>query len=153
MWQIGSKLCPGPASKGHHKFSHSLWYDISFSFRVFAVLNFTQKKQLHFFGSGPNRAHFGGSGGNTSSKERQTELIFWLQVVFIVVQFWFKAFYNLILRQGVPKAWAFDPALTIVYPLKTAQIKSTHQAIQINQNKSPISFQFSMKTIATVCSI
>ena len=66
-------------------------YMPSFSFCVFAVLDFTQKKQL-FFGTGPNWAYFGKFDGNTSSKERQTELIFWLQVLLIVLQMSFEAF-------------------------------------------------------------
>ena len=33
------------------------------------------------------------------------------------------------------------------------QIKSIHLAIQINKNQSPISFQLTMKTIITFCSI
>ena len=47
----------------------------------FQLLGFTQKKQLHFFDSGLNWAYFGVFGGNTPSKERQIELIFWPQVV------------------------------------------------------------------------
>ena len=61
-------------------------YMPSFSFCVFAVLDFSQKKQLCFFGAGPNWAYFGRFDGNTYSKERQIELIFWPQVVLIVVQ-------------------------------------------------------------------
>ena len=47
---------------------------------------------FRFFGSGPNWAHFGGFGGNTSRKERQIELIFWPQVVLIVIRVPFKNF-------------------------------------------------------------
>ena len=71
----------------------------SFSFRVFAVLDCTQKKQLHFFGSRPNWAHFEGFDGNIPSKEHQIELIFWPQVVLIDVQMPFKAFWNLIFTE------------------------------------------------------
>ena len=44
------------------------------------------------FGTGPNWAYFGRFDGNTSNKERQTELIFWPQVVLIVVQMSFEVF-------------------------------------------------------------
>ena len=34
-----------------------------------------------------------------------------------------------------------------------AKIKNSHQVIQMNQNQGPISFQFSLKTVMTFCSI
>ena len=40
----------------------------SFNFWVFAILDFTQKKQLHFFSSGPNWADFGGFGAKPPVK-------------------------------------------------------------------------------------
>ena len=50
------------------------------------------KETISFFSSGPNWAHFGEFGGNTSNKECQIE-IFWPQVVLIVVQMSFKVFW------------------------------------------------------------
>ena len=60
----------------------------SFTFWVFAVLDFTQKVQ------DPIGADFGGFGGNTSSKELQIELMFWPQVVLMIVQLTLKAFWK-----------------------------------------------------------
>ena len=34
-----------------------------------------------------------------------------------------------------------------------AEMKNNHQAIQLSQNQVPISFQFSMKTIISFCSV
>ena len=62
-----------------------------FSFLVFAVLNFTQKKQLFFWFMtllGP----FWWVWGNNSSKQCQIELIFWPRGVLIVLQMPFKVF-------------------------------------------------------------
>ena len=47
----------------------------------------------------------------------------------------------------------FGPALTQIYPLKMAVIKNSQLATQIIQNQSPISFQLSVKTRITFCSI
>ena len=58
----------------------------SFSFCVFADIDFTRKKELLFFGSGLNWAHVGGFWDNNSSKQRQIEMKFLPQVVLIVVQ-------------------------------------------------------------------
>ena len=56
----------------------------SFSFRLFHVLDFTQKKRLRFFWFRTKLDPFWGRGqvgGNTSSKEHQIGSIFWTQVV------------------------------------------------------------------------
>ena len=64
----------------------------SFSFWVFAVLNFTQKKQIFLVYDpvGP----FSWVQGNNSGKKRQIELKFWPQAVFIIVQIPFKEFWK-----------------------------------------------------------
>ena len=51
------------------------------------------------------------------------------------------------------KVSVFGPNLTLIYPLKIAEIKNSQLAIQISQNQSPIHFQLLMKTIITFCSI
>ena len=48
---------------------------------------------------------------------------------------------------------SFGTTLTLIYPLKTAEKKCSHRKIQISQNQGPISFQFSVKTIISFCSI
>ena len=53
----------------------------------------------------------------------------------------------------VHKVSVFGPTLTPIYPLNTAKIKDSQVAIQILQNQSPISFQLSINTIITFCSI
>ena len=55
-------------------------------------------------------------------------------------------FYREFLRY--PKFWVFGPPLSRIYLLKMAKIKNSYRVIQMNQNQGPISFQFSMKTIA-----
>ena len=51
------------------------------------------EEALRLFGLGPNCGHFGGFGDNNSGKQH-IELKFWPQVVFIVVQILFKAFWK-----------------------------------------------------------
>ena len=63
----------------------------SFSFWIFAVLEFTLKKQLLFWFR-TQLDPFWGVWCNDSSKQRQTELKFWPQVVLIVLQIPFKVF-------------------------------------------------------------
>ena len=121
----------------------------SFSFWVFDVLDFTQKKQLYFLVQGPIGPIWG-FGGNNSSKKLQTELSFWPQVALIVVPMSFETFLQ---RQDVPNVWVFCPTLTPIYPLMMVEIKSSLRAIQISQNQGPIYFQFLSKTIVTLCSI
>ena len=48
---------------------------------------------------------------------------------------------------------SFGTTLTLIYLLKTAEKKCSHRKIQISQNQGPISFQFSVKTIISFCSI
>ena len=48
---------------------------------------------------------------------------------------------------------SFGTNLNLMYPLKTAEKKCSHRTIQISQNQGPISFQFSVKTIISFCSI
>ena len=43
--------------------------------------------------------------------------------------------------------------MTQFYPLKMAEIKNSHQAIQISQNQGSISFQSLIKGIITFCAI
>ena len=105
---------------------------------------------------GPHCVHFGGFWGNNSSKRHYIELKFWTQVVLIVVQIPFQAFWkarSFTERGNVHKVSVFGPTLTPIYPLKLAKIKNSQLAIQIIQNQSPISFQLSVKTIITFCSI
>ena len=114
------------------------------------------EEAIRFFGLGPNCGHFGGFEGNNSRKQHHTELKFWPLVVFIFVQILYKAFWKtwIFTEAGdVHKVSVFGPTLTPIYPLKMTQIKNSYLAIQINKNQSPISFQFSMKTIITFCSI
>ena len=129
----------------------------SFSFWVFAVLDFTLKKLQCFFDSGPNWAHFGGFRANNSSKHCQIELKFWPQVVLIVVQMPFKGFWkarifteNFYCTQSLSFWSDFDPNLPTEHGQKH---KNRHRTIQISQNQGPTSFQFSMKTIITFCCI
>ena len=42
---------------------------------------------------------------------------------------------------------------TPIYSLKMTKIKNSHWAIQISQNQGPISYQFSMKIIISLCVI
>ena len=60
--------------------------------------------------------------GNSSSKQRLIELKFWPQVVFIVVQIPFKAFWRneISTVTGLPKFWIFGPILTPICPLNWA---------------------------------
>ena len=48
---------------------------------------------------------------------------------------------------------SFGTNLNLMYPLKTAEKRCSHRTIQISQNQGPISFQFSVKTIISFCSI
>ena len=117
---------------------------------------FYLEEPLCFWGLGPNCHHFCEFGGNNSSKRHHIELKFWPQVVLIVVQIAFKAFWNtrIFTETGdVHKVSVFGTTLTPIYPLKMTQIKNSHLAIQINQNQSPISFKLLMKTIITFCYI
>ena len=63
----------------------------SFSFWVFVILNFTQKKQLFFLVHDPIGSILVGL-GNNSSKQCQIELRFWPPGVLISVQMPFKVF-------------------------------------------------------------
>ena len=72
---------------------YTLWKS-SVSFWVFVAFDFSKKKPLRFFGSGPILAHFLVFWGNKSSQQRLIEQTFWSQVVLlIVVQMPFKAFW------------------------------------------------------------
>ena len=74
----------------------------------------------------------------------------------MVLQILFRAFWKtqIFTETGdVHKVSVFGLTLTPIYPLKKAEIKNSQLAIQIIQNQSPISFQLSMKTIITFCSI
>ena len=80
---------------------HLYFLDFKFQLLNICYFDFSQKKPLRFFGSGPIWAHFGifflgggGGGGNDSYKQRLIELKFWPQVVFIVVQMPFKVFWR-----------------------------------------------------------
>ena len=70
-------------------------------------------------------------------------------------KYYFKHFGKLkfLQRRDIHKVSVFGPTLTPIYPLKMAEIKNSQLTIQIIQNQSPISFQISMKTIITFCSI
>ena len=105
----------------------------SFSFWVFAVLIFTQKKQLRFLVQDPLEHIFGGFGAITqtnnvrlsqhfdrrkSSQSHKRDLKYFETNKFLQ-------------GQGVPKVWVFGPIL--------AELKNSHRAIQISQNQGPIS--------------
>ena len=83
-------------SKGHHANSHIAYNRtsiytfcmLSFSFWVFTIVDFSQKKLLHVFGSGPIWAHVWNFLSNNSSKQSLIE------VVLIVAQISFKAFWG-----------------------------------------------------------
>ena len=125
----------------------------NFIFCVF-VFSTLPRRSTTFFGSRSNWAHFRGFWGNNSSK-KQTELKSLPQVVLIVAQM-LKACWKVRLfteTGDVPKDSAFDLTLTPIFYLKMAEIKNNHLAIQICQNQTPISFQLSVKTIITFCSI
>ena len=64
----------------------------SFIFRVFAASDFSQKKPLYFFDSGPFWAQFWNLWGNNSSKPCLIERELWSELVLIVLQMPFKAF-------------------------------------------------------------
>ena len=53
----------------------------------------------------------------------------------------------------MPKVWVYGPTLTLLYPLKMAEIKKSHQATQISQYLGPTYFLFLMKSIITFCTI
>ena len=102
-----------------------------------------------FFGSGTYCVYFGGFWGNNSSKQPQIELKCRPQVVLIVAQVPFKAFWKarIFTETGRTKIWVFDPTLTLIYPLKMAKIKNSQWAIQNSCNQDSISFQLSMMII------
>ena len=60
--------------------------DAQFQFLCICCSRLYLEGALRFFVLGPNCAHFGGFWGNKASKQHQTELKFWPQVVLIVVQ-------------------------------------------------------------------
>ena len=64
----------------------------SFILRVFAASDFSQKKPLYFFGSGPFWAQFWNLWCNNSSKPCLIERELWSELVLIVLQMPFKAF-------------------------------------------------------------
>ena len=78
----------------HLAYDTTIHLDAKFQLLGICCSRLYPKETITFFGSGLNWAHLGGSGCNTSSKELQIELIFWLQVVLIVVQMSFKAFWK-----------------------------------------------------------
>ena len=91
-----------------------------------------------------------------TSKQHQIELKFWPQVVLIVVQILFKAFWKtqIFTETGnVHKVSVFGLTFIPIYLLKMAEIKNSHLVIQISKNQSPISFQLSVKNLITFCSI
>ena len=130
--------------------------DAKFQFLWICCSRLYLEEALRFFSLGPNCAHFGGFWGNNSSKHIQIEVKFWSQVVLIVVQILIQAFWKIRIfaeTGDVHKVSVFGSILTPIYPLKMAEIKNSRLAIQIIQSQSPISFQLSMKTIITFCSI
>ena len=79
----------------HWAYDTTIHLDAKFQFLVICCSRLYPKETIKvFFGSGHNWAHFRGFGGSASSKERQIEMMFWPQVVLIVVQMLLKAFWK-----------------------------------------------------------
>ena len=114
-----------------------------------------RRNKYVFFGSGPNWAHFWVFGAIIPVKKCQIELKVWPQVLLIVVQMLFESFWKIRIftETGRTQNLTFWSNSTPIYPLKIAEIKNRHWAIQINQNRGTISFQSLMKTIITFCAI
>ena len=124
----------------------------SFSFWVFAILNFTQKKQLFFFGSRPFWARFGRFGAITPVHNVRESWNFDHRDSSLLYKCHLKSFENLkfLQRQDVPKIWAFRPTLTPIYPLKMAKIKNSHWLTRLIKI---ISFLFSVKIIISLSTV
>ena len=109
-WDEGSDfticLCPGSLhlSVGPAIYTFCM---PSFSFWVFVFLDFTWKKQLLFLVQDRIVSILRLLGSNNSTKQRQTGLKFWPQVVLTVVQMLFKTFWKnsieFLQGQDVPK--------------------------------------------------
>ena len=149
----------GSFTNSHITYNRTIYlYFLDVKFQLFGYLLFptlTTKKPQRFFGSTPILTHFLVFRGNNSNKQRLTELKFWSQVVLIVVQMPFKAFWRtqILQWQDLAKICVFDPTLNPIYALKISEIKNSHQVIQISQNQGPICFQFPVKTIINFCAI
>ena len=124
----------------------------SFNFWVFAILNFTQNKQLFFFGSRPCWAHFGRFGAITPVNNVRESWNFDHRDSSLLYKCHLNNFENLkfLQRQDVPKIWAFRPTLTPIYPLKMAKIKNSHW---LTRSIKIISFLFSVKIIISLCTV
>ena len=104
----------------------------SFSFCVFVVLDFTLEKQLFFFYSVPNWAHFVAFWGSNSSKQYQIDLNFWPQLLLIIAHIPGKIFWKtwILRRQEVPNFWIFDPTLTLICPINIAEVKKSKYLLE-----------------------
>ena len=72
---------------------YTFWMS-SFRLWLFVVFDFSQKKPLRFFGSGPIWGHFGFFMGNNPGKQCLILLSFWAHDALIVAQMPVKAFWR-----------------------------------------------------------
>ena len=119
---------------------------------MFAVLNFTQKKQLFFFVQDPVGPHFGRFGAITPVNNVRLSWNFDHKESSLLYKCHLKNFENLkfLQRQDIRKIWAFGPTLTPIYPQKMAKIRYSHW---LSRSIKIISFQFSMKIIISLCTV
>ena len=138
----------------HLAYNATFHPDAKFQLLVICCFRLYLKETIKFFWF---RTQFGpffeGLEAIALVKKHQIKMIFWPQVVDIVVQMSFKAFWKTRIFIETGRTHGLSFWSNFDESLRMAKIKNSHQATQVNQNGSPLSFQFSMKTIITFCSI